>query len=141
MKDAQKTLGDEDGARPGVEERAPQPRDCLGLRARTRRRVARGQHHPVGVQPEPHDLAGHQQPVALLVRRVGRLVVVEEAPATCSAAAEIAALIVEDPETFRAPKALVRRVCAAPVPVPYTPPLEQAALPSRDDVKTAVTTP
>jgi pyruvate/2-oxoglutarate/acetoin dehydrogenase E1 component len=29
-------------------------------------------------------------------------------------------------------------VCAVPVPVPYSPPLEQAALPSRDDITTAV---
>jgi pyruvate dehydrogenase E1 component beta subunit len=45
---------------------------------------------------------------------------------------------VEDRETFRALKAPVRRVCAAPVPVPYSPPLEQAALPSRHDIKAAV---
>ena len=55
------------------------------------------------------------------VRKTGRLVIVDEAPATCSAASEIAALVVEDPETFRALKAPVRRVCAAPVPVPYSP--------------------
>jgi len=72
------------------------------------------------------------------VRKTGRVVIVDEAPATCSAASEIAALIVEDPETFRALKAPVRRVCAVPVPVPYSPPLEQAALPSRDDMKAAV---
>jgi pyruvate/2-oxoglutarate/acetoin dehydrogenase E1 component len=68
------------------------------------------------------------------VRKTGRAVIVDEAPATCSAAAEIAALIVEDPETFRALKAPVRRVSA----VPYRPPLERAALPSRDDIKAAV---
>jgi pyruvate/2-oxoglutarate/acetoin dehydrogenase E1 component len=72
------------------------------------------------------------------VQKTGRLVIVDEAPATCSAAAEIAALVVEDRETFRSLKAPVRRVCAMPVPVPYSPPLEQAALPSRDDIKTAV---
>jgi pyruvate dehydrogenase E1 component beta subunit len=72
------------------------------------------------------------------VRKTGRVVIVDEAPATCSAASEIAALIVEDPETFRALKAPVRRVCAAPVPVPYSPPLEQAALPSREDIRAAV---
>jgi len=71
-------------------------------------------------------------------RRTGRVIIVDEAPATCSAASEIAALLVEDPETFRALKAPVRRVCAVPVPVPYSPSLERAALPSRDDVKTAV---
>jgi pyruvate/2-oxoglutarate/acetoin dehydrogenase E1 component len=72
------------------------------------------------------------------VRKTGRLVIVDEAPATCSAASEIAALIVGDPETFRALKAPVRRVCAAPVPVPYSPTLERAALPRREDIKTAV---
>ena len=35
-------------------------------------------------------------------------------------------------------RAPIRRVCAVPVPVPYSPPLEQAALPSRDDIKGAV---
>ncbi len=72
------------------------------------------------------------------VQKTGRLVVVDEAPSTCSAASEIAALIVEDAATFRALKAPVQRVCAAPVPVPYSPPLETAALPSQDDVKAAV---
>jgi pyruvate dehydrogenase E1 component beta subunit len=72
------------------------------------------------------------------VRKTGRVVIVDEAPATCSAASEIAALLVEDPETFRALHAPVRRVCAVPVPVPYSPTLEQAALPSREDIKAAV---
>jgi pyruvate dehydrogenase E1 component beta subunit len=72
------------------------------------------------------------------VRKTGRVVIVDEAPATCSAASEIAALIAEDPETFRCLKASVRRVCAVPVPVPYSPPLERAALPSREDIKAAV---
>jgi len=72
------------------------------------------------------------------VQRTGRLVIVDEAPATCSAASEIAALIAEDRDTFRALRAPVRRVCAMPVPVPYSPPLEQAALPSREDIKAAV---
>jgi pyruvate/2-oxoglutarate/acetoin dehydrogenase E1 component len=66
------------------------------------------------------------------------VVIVDEAPATCSAASEIAALIVEDPDTFRALQAPVRRVCAVPVPVPYSPVLEQAALPTREDIKAAV---
>ena len=72
------------------------------------------------------------------VRKTGRVVILDEAPATCSAASELAALIAEDPETFRALKAPVRRVCAVPVPVPYSPTLEQAALPSREDIKAAV---
>src|ERR1700730_17916023 len=72
------------------------------------------------------------------VRKTGRVVIVDEAPATCSAASEIAALLAEDPETFRWPEAPIRRVCAVPVPVPYSPPLERAALPCRDDIKAAV---
>jgi len=72
------------------------------------------------------------------VRKTGRVVIVDEAPATCSAASEIAALLAEDPDTFRCLKAPVRRVCAVPVPVPYSPPLEQAALPQRGDIKAAV---
>jgi pyruvate dehydrogenase E1 component beta subunit len=72
------------------------------------------------------------------VRKTGRVVIVDEAPATCSAASEIAALLAEDPDTFRALRAPIRRVCAVPVPVPYSPPLEQAALPGRDDIRAAV---
>ena len=90
------------------------------------------------VDPRTLVPAGRRRRCAPRCARPGRVVIVDEAPATCSAASEIAALIAEDPETFRALKAPVRRVCAAPVPVPYSPPLEQAALPSRDDIKTAV---
>ena len=72
------------------------------------------------------------------VRRTGRLVVVDEAPATCSAASEIVALVTEDPETFRALKSPPARVCAAPVPVPFSPPLERAALPDQARIKMAV---
>lgn len=72
------------------------------------------------------------------VRKTGRLVIVDEAPPTCSAASEIAALVVEHPATFRALKAAVARVCAAPVPVPYSPTLEQAALPDRASIIAAI---
>jgi pyruvate dehydrogenase E1 component beta subunit len=72
------------------------------------------------------------------VRKTGRLVVVDEAPATCSAASEIIALVTEDPDTFQALKAPVQRVCAAPVPVPFSPPLERAALPDQAKIKAAV---
>ena len=72
------------------------------------------------------------------VRKTGRLVVVDEAPATCSAASEIIALVTEDPATFRALKAPVQRVCAAPVPVPFSPPLESAALPDQARILAAI---
>lgn len=72
------------------------------------------------------------------VRKTGRLVVVDEAPATCSAASEIIALVTEDADTFRALKAPVQRVCAAPVPVPFSPPLERAALPDQARITAAI---
>jgi pyruvate dehydrogenase E1 component beta subunit len=72
------------------------------------------------------------------VRRTGRLVVVDEAPPTCSAASEIAAIVVEDAATFRALKAPVQRVCAVAVPVPYSPTLEKAALPDRAGIAAAI---
>lgn len=72
------------------------------------------------------------------VRKTGRLVIVDEAPPTCSAAAEIAAAVVEHPATFRTLKAAVQRVCAAPVPVPYSPTLEKAALPDRAAIIAAI---
>jgi pyruvate dehydrogenase E1 component beta subunit len=72
------------------------------------------------------------------VRKTGRLVIVDEAPPTCSAASEIAAVVAEDTATFRSLKAAVQRVCAAPVPVPYSPTLEKAALPDRADIIAAI---
>ena len=72
------------------------------------------------------------------VRKTGRLVVADEAPPTCSAAAEISACVSEDTETFHALKAPIRRVCAASVPVPYSPPLEDFALPDKQRVANAV---
>jgi len=72
------------------------------------------------------------------VRKTGRLIIVDEAPPTCSAAAEIAALVAEDAGTFRALKAPIQRVCAASVPVPYSPTLENAALPDRAAITAAI---
>jgi pyruvate dehydrogenase E1 component beta subunit len=72
------------------------------------------------------------------VRKTGRLVIVDEAPPMCSAASEIAAMVVEDPATFKALKTAPQRVCAAPVPVPYSPTLEQAALPDRAAITAAI---
>ena len=54
------------------------------------------------------------------------------------AAAEIAAVVVEDASTFLALKAPIRRVCAASVPVPYSPPMEDFALPDQARIVAAV---
>src|SRR5919109_1802900 len=53
------------------------------------------------------------------VRKTGRVVIVDEACMTCSAAAEIMALLTEDPGTFRTLKVPPKRVCAPDVPIPY----------------------
>lgn len=70
------------------------------------------------------------------VRRTGRLVVVDESHPRCSLAADIAALAAE--EAFDALKAPVRRVTPPHAPVPFSPVLEDAYLPSADTVYAAV---
>jgi pyruvate/2-oxoglutarate/acetoin dehydrogenase E1 component len=72
------------------------------------------------------------------VAKTGRLVVVDEACITCSAAAEITALVVEDDKVFGKMKSAPKRVCGLDVPIPYSPPMEQYALPDRENIKTAV---
>ena len=72
------------------------------------------------------------------VRKTGRLVVADEAGPTAGASAEIAALAVEDPATFRALKAPVKRVCALQVPIPYTPVLEDHVFPDRASIAAGV---
>jgi pyruvate/2-oxoglutarate/acetoin dehydrogenase E1 component len=71
------------------------------------------------------------------VQKTGRLLVVDESPPTCSMAAEIAAVVAEDRDTFRAMREPVQRLCAAAVPVPYSPPLEDFVLPSRERIVAA----
>ncbi|MCB1738878.1 MAG: alpha-ketoacid dehydrogenase subunit beta [Gammaproteobacteria bacterium] len=68
------------------------------------------------------------------VRKTGRVVIADEACPTASAAAEIAAVISEDPDTFQALKSAVRRVCALPVPIPYGPELEDHVFPDRNRI-------
>ena len=70
------------------------------------------------------------------VARTGRAVVVEESPRRCGLAAEIASVISEN--TFAALSHPVARVTAANSPVPFSPPLEDAWLPTADDIVAAV---
>jgi pyruvate/2-oxoglutarate/acetoin dehydrogenase E1 component len=72
------------------------------------------------------------------VAKTGRLVVVDEACITCGAAAEITALVVEDDRIFKCLKSSPKRVCGIDVPIPYSPPMENYALPDRDKIKAAV---
>ena len=70
------------------------------------------------------------------VARTGRAVVVEESPRRCGLAAEIASVISEN--TFAALSHPVARVTAANSPVPFSPPLEDAWLPTAEDIVAAV---
>ena len=72
------------------------------------------------------------------VRKTGRLVVVDESSPICSMASEIAAVVAEDWETYRALRAPVQRLCTAAVPIPYSPPLEDFVLPDQGRIASAV---
>jgi pyruvate/2-oxoglutarate/acetoin dehydrogenase E1 component len=71
------------------------------------------------------------------VAATGRLLVADEAGPTAGASAEIATLVTEDTATFRALKAPVRRLCALPVPIPYSPVLEDHVFPDRNRIAAA----
>jgi pyruvate/2-oxoglutarate/acetoin dehydrogenase E1 component len=70
------------------------------------------------------------------VAKTGRLIIVEEAHRTCGAGAEIAALVAE--EGFDYLDSPVRRVAAAQLPHPFSPPLENAVIPSLEDIIMAI---
>ncbi len=69
------------------------------------------------------------------VARCSKVVIVDEANATCAAGAQVAALIAE--RGFEDLDGPVVRVATPDVPIPFSPPLEQAVLPSVDRVKEA----
>src|SRR5205807_5771120 len=69
------------------------------------------------------------------VRRCSKAVVLDEANATCAAGAQVAALIAE--RGFEDLDGPVVRVATPDVPIPFSPPLEQAVLPSVERVKEA----
>ena len=72
------------------------------------------------------------------VRKTGRLVIADEAGPTAGASAEIAAIVTEDPDTFAALKGPVKRVCALPVPIPYSPGLEDHVFPDRNKIEAGI---
>jgi pyruvate/2-oxoglutarate/acetoin dehydrogenase E1 component len=73
--------------------------------------------------------------VAASVRKTGRVLVVDEGPRSGGASAEIACRIAES--VFDYLDAPVRRLTTPDVPVPASPPLEQAALPNADTIADA----
>lgn len=70
------------------------------------------------------------------VQHTGRLVIVDEARRTCSAASEIAATVVE--RGFDLLRAPIRRVAVDDVAIPYSPVLEKAVLPDAARIVAAV---
>jgi pyruvate/2-oxoglutarate/acetoin dehydrogenase E1 component len=72
------------------------------------------------------------------VAKTGRLVVVDEACQTCSAASEIVSMVVGDDKVFKRLKASPQRVCGLDIPIPYSPPMESYALPSREKISAAI---
>jgi pyruvate dehydrogenase E1 component beta subunit len=70
------------------------------------------------------------------VRKTGRLVVVDEDTERCGVGAEIGMQVVE--RAFDALKAPPQRVGNPNLPVPYSPPLERAVLPSAGKIEAAI---
>jgi pyruvate dehydrogenase E1 component beta subunit len=70
------------------------------------------------------------------IERTGRLVIADECNLRCGVAAEIAAIVAES--GFHALKAPVVRVTRPDVPIPFSPPLEQALMPKTGDLVAAV---
>jgi len=69
-------------------------------------------------------------------RRCSKVVIVDEANATCAAGAQVSSIIAE--HAFEDLDGPVVRVATPDVPIPFSPPLEQAVLPSVDRVREAV---
>lgn len=72
------------------------------------------------------------------VVRTGRLISVDEASSAYSLGSEVAAVIAEDGEALSALRAPMIRVATAPVPVPYSPHLEDAVFPTPDTIHAAI---
>jgi pyruvate dehydrogenase E1 component beta subunit len=72
------------------------------------------------------------------VSRTGRLIVVDEACPTCSAASEIVSLVVQDSQTFACLKSAPKLVTGLNIPIPYSPPMEKYAVPDVAKIKAAI---
>jgi 2-oxoisovalerate dehydrogenase E1 component beta subunit len=69
------------------------------------------------------------------VAKTSKVLIVDEANETCAAGAQVAAVIAD--RGFEDLDGPVRRIATPDVPIPFSPPLEQAVLPSVDRVKEA----
>jgi pyruvate/2-oxoglutarate/acetoin dehydrogenase E1 component len=70
------------------------------------------------------------------VRKTSKVLIAHEATRSCGVGAEVAALVAA--EAFEDLDAPVRRLTAPDVPIPFSPPLEQAVLPQPGDMKEAL---
>ena len=68
-------------------------------------------------------------------RKTGKVLVAHEATQSCGVGAEVAALVAA--EAFEDLDSPVRRLTAPDVPIPFSPPLEQAVLPQLHEIKEA----
>ena len=69
------------------------------------------------------------------VRKTSKVLVAHEATQSCGVGAEVSALVSE--HAFEDLDAPVRRLTTPDVPIPFSPPLEQAVLPQLEDMKEA----
>ena len=76
-----------------------------------------------------------EEAILASVRKCSKVLILDEANETCAAGAQVAALIAERGwEDLDGP---VVRMATPDVPIPFSPPLEQAVLPQVDDVREA----
>jgi pyruvate/2-oxoglutarate/acetoin dehydrogenase E1 component len=68
-------------------------------------------------------------------KKTGKVLVAHEATRSCAVGAEVASLVSEN--AFEWLDAPIRRLSAPDVPIPFSPPLEQAVLPQLDDMEEA----
>lgn len=73
-----------------------------------------------------------RQKISNSIRKTGRLVVIDESPSSCSFAAELLAIAVED--CFDELQVKPKRICSLPVPNPFSPVLENQMIPSVDRI-------
>jgi pyruvate/2-oxoglutarate/acetoin dehydrogenase E1 component len=76
-----------------------------------------------------------EEAILAAVRTCSKVVVVDEANETCAAGAQVSALIAE--HAFEDLDGPVVRVASPDIPIPFSPPLEAAVLPSVDRVREA----
>jgi 2-oxoisovalerate dehydrogenase E1 component beta subunit len=76
-----------------------------------------------------------EEAILASVRKTSKVLVLDEANQTCAAGAEVAALIAN--RAFEDLDGPVRRLATPDVPIPFSPPLEQAVLPGVDAVREA----